>query len=265
MNSLVQRIFSTKLITIVILTALLNSGSSFIYAEEDPGNIPNQPHDYNKFICGTRADHALHLKSILSHAENVKRLSKIQLAPSVSADFDDGDVAVMVDDGTLLIPPGSNPFDLDGLTLLFTPNGSGGYDVATVEFTFDASLGTNLFAGDDTNHEFNLTGGFSFPFFNSTRTNIWVRSNGNVTFGAVGNPSFFDPADFGLELPMIAAFFGDLDPSAGGGVFAKEEVTKFTVTWNAVPEFGVSNTNTVQLVLNDDGSFQITYNGIGMV
>jgi len=64
---------------------------------------------------------------------------------------------------------------------------------------------------------------------------------------------------------MIAAFFGDLDPSAGGSVHAKEELTKFTVTWNAVPEFGVNNSNTLQLVLNDDGSFKITYNSIGMV
>ncbi|MCH7566943.1 MAG: choice-of-anchor D domain-containing protein, partial [Nitrospirae bacterium] len=43
------------------------------------------------------------------------------------------------------------------------------------------------------------------------------------------------------------------------------ELTKFTVTWDAVPEFEVSNTNTVQLVLNDDGSFQITYNGVDIV
>ncbi|MCH7886693.1 MAG: T9SS type A sorting domain-containing protein [Candidatus Marinimicrobia bacterium] len=266
MNSPVQRTFSSKLITIGIITliTLLYTGSSVIYAKKDPSDITNQPHDYNKFICGTRADHSLHSKAKLIHAENLKRLSDLQLAPSVSADFDEGDVAVMVDDGILIRPPAANPFDLDGLTFLFTPNVSGGYDVDTVSFSFDTTFGLNVLAGDDTNHEFILTGGFSFPYFDTTWTNIWVRSNGNVTFGDIGNPSFFDPNDFGLELPMIAAFFGDLDPSVGGSVHAKEELTKFTVTWNAIPEFGVSNSNTLQLVLNNDGSFQVTYNGLGI-
>ena len=31
-----------------------------------------------------------------------------------------------------------------------------------------------------------------------------------------------------------------------------------------MPEFGVSNTNTLQLVLNDNGSFQLSYNGLGI-
>ncbi|MCH8273012.1 MAG: hypothetical protein IIB41_07130, partial [Candidatus Marinimicrobia bacterium] len=195
----------------------------------------------------------------------MKRTSNLQLSPSVSADFDEDDVAVMVDDGTLLLPPAtSNPVDLDGLTLSFTPNSSGGYDVNRVDFTFDQTFGDDVQAGDDTNHEIDFTGGFSFPFFGSTWTSVWVRSNGNVTFGDIGEPDFFDPEDFNLELPMIAAFFVDLDPSAGGSVHAKEELTKFTVTWNEVPEFDVSNSNTLQLVLNDDGSFQISYDGLGI-
>jgi len=261
-----MKIISAILITITLLISipLIDSGSSLIYAKKDPSSILNKPHDYNKFVCGTRADHSLHTRAILDHEINLKRLSNLQFSPSVSADFEDGDIAVMVDDGTLLIPPGSNTFDLDGLTLLFTPDINGFYDVDTVEFTFDASFGINLNAGDDTDHEFQFKAGFSFPFFDFTWTDIWIRSNGNVTFGSTGTPNFYAATDFSLQLPMIAALFGDLDPSSGGGVFAKEEATKFTVTWNAVPEFGVNNTNTLQLVLNDDGSFQITYNSIGM-
>jgi len=265
MISRLRRANPTKFIAILTLIALLYTGSSVIYAKRGLKGATNQPHEFNKFVCGTRADHVLHSKALLLHAENVKRLSNLQLAPSVSANFDEGDVAVLVDDGTLLRLPAANPVDLDGLTLLFTPNNSGGYDVNSVEFTFDMTFGDDVQAGDDTNHEFNPTGGFSFPFFGTTWTNIWVRSNGNVTFGAIGAPNSFDPADFTLELPMIAAFFADLDPSAGGSVHAKEELTKFTVTWNAVPEFRMTGTgpiNTLQLVLNDDGSFQISYDGL---
>ncbi|TFB09772.1 choice-of-anchor D domain-containing protein, partial [Candidatus Marinimicrobia bacterium MT.SAG.3] len=158
-----------------------------------------------------------------------------------------------------------NPFDLDGFTLFFSPNATAGYDVNRIPFSFDTVLGSNVFAGDDTNHEFNITSGFSFPFFGTNWTNIWVRSNGNVTFGDISNTIFFDPMDFELELPMIAAFFTDLDPSTGGGVFFKEEATKFTVTWYIIPEFEVLNSNTIQLVLFNSGSFQITYNGVDIV
>ena len=115
MNSLARRIVLSKIITIsiLILIVLLYTGSSVIYAKKDPNDLTNQPHDFNKFVCGTRADHSLHSKALLIRAENLKRLSKLQLAPSVSLDFDEDDVAVMVDDGTLLLPPDANPVDLD--------------------------------------------------------------------------------------------------------------------------------------------------------
>jgi len=73
MNSRLRRTFSSKFITISIITliALLYTGNSVIYAKKDPNGITNQPHDYNKFICGTRADHSLHSKALLLHTENV--------------------------------------------------------------------------------------------------------------------------------------------------------------------------------------------------
>ena len=110
---------SSKLIAIssVILIALLYSDSSFIYAKEDPSNITSHPHDFNKFVCGTRADHSLHSQAKLIHAENLKRISDLQLTPAVSADFDEGDVAVMVDDGTLLYP--EDPFPVVDAIAIF--------------------------------------------------------------------------------------------------------------------------------------------------
>ena len=68
--------------------------------------------------------------------------------------------------------------------------------------------------------------------------------------------------DFFSELPKIAPYFVDLNPAVGGGVFAKSEIDKFTVTWNGIVEFGTSNSNTIQLVLFSDGSFEVTFNGI---
>ena len=265
MNSVLQRFSSVKLINISIITliVLLFTGSSVIYAKKDPNDIRNQPHDFNKFVCGTMDRHLSHSKSMMRHAENLLRLSKIQRSPAVFADFDDGDIAVIVDDGTLIIPPAANLFDLDGLTLLFTPNDSGGYDVDTTTFTFYTALDINLNAGDDTNHPVNFTSGFSFSYFGTSWDSVYVRSNGNVTFGSLeGTSPAWNPADLFLEIPIIAAYFGDLDPAVAGGVFVKQDIDKFIITWNNLPEFGRSNSNTIQLVLFDDSTFQFSYNGM---
>ncbi|MCH7622061.1 MAG: hypothetical protein IH870_09200, partial [Chloroflexi bacterium] len=63
--------------------------------------------------------------------------------------------------------------------------------------------------------------------------------------GADFNPhGFYDNDNFFSELPKIAPYFVDLNPAVGGGVFAKSESDKFTVTWNGIVEFGTSNSNT---------------------
>jgi len=173
-----------------------------------------------------------------------------------------GNVTVIEDDGTLITDPVTSAFDLDGRALRFVPNTEDGYDIDFVPMTFDTSFGQDLRAGDDTNHLIQFTPGFSFPFFGTVWQDVWIRSNGNVTFGSIGNPSAFDPLDFYLDLPMIAAFFTDLDPSRRGQVFYKQEQNRFIVTWVDVTEFGGFNSNTIQLTLHSDGAFGITYNGV---
>jgi hypothetical protein len=155
-----------------------------------------------------------------------------------------------------------SPFDLDGKRLHFAPNASGGYDVTDLPLAFDANFGTNLNAGDDTNHRISFTAGFSFPFFGVTWDHVFVRSNANVTFGGIGNPDFYDPNDFLLELPMIAALFADLNPAAGGRVLYRQAADRFLVTWDRLPEFDTNNSNTLQLTLFPDGSFDFAYNGV---
>ena len=259
-----RKLFYISITNIIIVYLLLFNGVSNAVAKKAAETDISRPHIYDNFICGTRSDHMLHSKAIKLNALQKSRLRKIQFVPKVTADSDVGDLAIIEDDGSLTLPPSpANPFDLDKKTLLFTPNGSGGYDVTQKAFTFDTNLGTRPpNVGDDTNHEFNLTNGFSFPYFDTTWTNIWVRSNGNVTFGNIGNPDFFDPDDFDLELPMIAAFFTDLDPLVNGGVFVKFSTSKFVVTWNKITEFDQTNSNTIQLTLRSSGTFEISYNGI---
>lgn len=173
-----------------------------------------------------------------------------------------GNVVVLEDDGALVSEPSVHPFDLDGQGLRFTPNSAGGYDVTMTPVQFDTVLGVDLTAGDDTNHRVAFSSVFTFPFFGRNWDHVWVTSNGNVTFGAPGTEGRFNELDFFLELPMIAAFFTDLDPSRIGSVFYRQEPDRFVVTWDGITEFGNFNSNTLQLTLFPDGVFEIAYDGI---
>jgi hypothetical protein len=212
------------------------------------------------FECGTAAGNER--ENVRLGAMNARRqkdvrngLQSVQAATQSVYD----DVWVIEDDGTLLFS-GVNPFDTDVETFRFAPDG-GAYDITSETFTYDAVLGSVLATGDDGSVNVGLA--FAFSFGDTTWTDVHVGGNGIVSFGAIPNPGgFYDDADFFSATPKIAPFFADLNPAAGGGVFSKSEATKHTITWSAVPEYGTANLNTVQLVLRDDGSFDITFNGI---
>ncbi|MCH8019591.1 hypothetical protein IH785_07005 [candidate division KSB1 bacterium] len=173
-----------------------------------------------------------------------------------------GNLIIIEDDGNLIREPSITAFDLDGKQLHFSPNANGGYDIDFVSMEFDTLPGVDLNAGDDSNHLVSFTSGFAFSFFDTIWDHLWIRANGNVTFGAIGNPDEYDPNDFISALPMIATFFADLDPALRGRVLYRQELNRFIVTWDGVTEFEHFNSNTIQLTLFQDGSFDIAYNGI---
>ena len=247
---------------IVLIAAVLTSVHLLFTISAIPAEKANQVDvPSNGFVCGTYPGRVY--DELRKHRINVARLQSQTFKKLTTVSRDVGDIAVIEDDGSLVaVPPFLSAFDLDGLKMHFSPNGSGGYDVSFVTFSFDTQLGTNVNAGDDTNHEITFSGGFTFSFFGTTWTDVWIRSNGDVTFGGIGNPDFFDPDDIFLELPMIAAFFADLNPAASGSVFFRQEADRFVVTWDGITEFGANNSNTIQLTLFADGSFDIAYNGV---
>jgi len=222
----------------------------------------------NEFECGVYKGSE---KEILWHHYRYQaKMKSLQKSGGklTATDFVFDDVWVVEDDGTLLTS-GFNLFDTDNQTFHFAPNANGGYDVTNISFAFDSDFGTDLSLGDDANTTINMP--FTFNYYGSSWNDIHVNANGIVSFSADINPSgFFDNDDFMSVLPKIAAYFMDLNPAepgapADGGVFAKSEADKLTITWNKLPEFGTSRINTVQLVLNTDGSINVSFNGITSV
>lgn len=136
---------------------------------------------------------------------------------------------------------------------------SGGRYVVSVE-TFDGIL---LNLGDDTSQEVTLP--FSFPFQGSSYNSVFVNSNGNLTFG--GGDTDFSESEFEFlnELPRIAPLWDDLSPNQGGLVTVQQDASSWTLTFDGVPEFFASTTNTFSVTLDASGDISFSYDGVASV
>src|SRR5712691_3049259 len=159
-----------------------------------------------------------------------------------------------------------NPFDLDRRTLIFTPV-SGGYATSLAADTFDAaasSAGAVIanFSDDDT-RLFALP--FAFPFFGANYHQIWVNSNGYLTFTGGDTDASGSYGHFAAGLPAIAPLFTDLDPSkSSDGVHVLAEAGRLVVTFASVPlnsssDFGIPQIENFQARIYPDGRIEIAY------
>ena len=185
-----------------------------------------------------------------------RRSAPASIAPAASAE-DIGQVAVVRDEGDLVLP--ANAFDLRALAVAFARNGSGGYDARRSDRQFQTAVGEKIPLGDDDSARVALP--FTFPFYAGRYSDVFVNSDGNVTFGAEEHASSDrNVARFLTGPPRIAPVFDDLDPSQGGGVFRRIDGDVLLLTWCDVPEFGVlANRVNVQLRLAADGSIDFVY------
>jgi hypothetical protein len=245
----------------IVLTATSLSAATHFHkpvAHQGPQRAPSA---LVPFDCGTYKGNELESWAMgIRYKAKQARMQRLQVGtPQVPVSFVHEDVWVVEDDGSLLIQ-GNSPFDMNAQTIVFTPNGTG-YNVTTAAFAWDFTYGPATVLGDD--DAFNQALQFTFPFYGVNYSDVWVNSNGALSFTSVLNLSgFFNDADFFNVVPKIAGYYMDLDPSAAGFTYLKDEATKVTVTWLVVPEWGQAGGNSFQMVLFSSGVIQLTYNGI---
>ena len=148
----------------------------------------------------------------------------------------------------------------DHQTLRFTPNASGGYDVAEIPFAFETDLGDKLSVtshGEGRNQLVN----FDFPFHGKMYHEIYVTSVGLLSMGQkLYHPNLQNEyGTFSGIFPLLI----DLEPASGEGVFAHIEQERLIVTWDHLESlYNEDAIFTFQAVLYADGSFDFTYNGL---
>src|ERR1039457_450672 len=225
-------------------------------------------------VCGTTRETPneslfLHRQSLRTRTARLLRPMAASATTPPAANLDMGNIAVIEDAGGVV--ERLNQFNLDSNTLTFTPTApkAAQYRYSVAPQGYDsgaASQGTPLAALDD--DDTRLVGlPFAFPFFGAAYNQVFVNSDGNLTFTA----GDFASADRSLGrmtagLPRISPLFDDLDPSqTAGGVRVSADSTRVVVSWVNVPEYaqyGTGPLQTFQVRLYPDGSIQFSYAGI---
>ena len=272
---------SKRFLTLAGLALLL--ASPFTFAAETPKSILWEETGPFEHVDGTGPHRTSH--NLLMHHRNQANIASAPNA--VSQDI--GNVAVIVDNGSIIIQPRpANSFDLPVPSAIRferpvtgslvsgkgkKASGKGKKAVETQTLSddsfsvffstvgIDGTFGSNLGLGDDDTTEVTFSAGF--PFLGTTHTSIFVNSDGNITLGEGDDAS--TPRDAARLIggpPRVAPLLVDLDPSSGASVHADARSDRLVVTWSGVPEFGVSNSNTFQAVLHDDGSIDLVYDNI---
>ncbi len=139
----------------------------------------------------------------------------------------------------------------------FTPNSAGSYDIREVSYSIDDDVGDRLpisyVAGA------RVAPSFDLPFFGTPFRAVHVMHAPIVYLGDVLRENGWGGYH---PQPAIAPLLMNLDPASGGGVFLKNGADAMTITWLGMSELGASDRITVQLVLNLDGSIDMTFAGM---
>jgi uncharacterized protein (TIGR03437 family) len=222
-------------------------------------------------ICGTSRQTLKQQLHLHRQSLRLRKAMGLKVAPRQAAQAakDIGNITVLSDaDGVI---SRQNPFNLANNTVTFTPSAADAsrytYSVGGPAYDSAAALDGTLLEGlsDDDARLVGLP--FTFPFFGAKYQQVFVNSDGNLTFVEADKAS----TDRSLGrvaagAPRIAPLFTDLDPSRSPqGVVMLADSSRAVLTWLQVPEFADSGPGlqqTFQVRLYPDGHIDFAYSTI---
>jgi len=147
-----------------------------------------------------------------------------------------------------------------GRAMRFTPNVSGGYDIAEIPFQFEPTLGRDLQLDDGLQRGCSEGLSFPFRFYGREHHVVYVCNDGVI---ALGQPVRYREFQYhyGAGVPLLMPLLLDLDPTISpGAIFARQEADRLLVTWEGQRVFRRPElTFTFQALLYSDGRFDFHY------
>lgn len=102
----------------------------------------------------------------------------------------------------------------------------------------------------------NVAIGFDFDFFGTTYSNVYVGSNGYLTFGS-GDRDYTESVSEFANGPARIAVWDDFNPSRGGSISTSGDASSFTVSYDLLPEYYNTGSNSFDITIFADGSIDI--------
>lgn len=141
---------------------------------------------------------------------------------------------------------------------------------STVPTEWESEFGTGLQLGDDDCQLIDL--GFSFTFYGNEYNEVWVNTNGNLTFNECNTRFWPTNIPDDREMHMIGTLYGDfgqafepdtVDWNVYVNTIGTAPERTFVVTWYKVKAWGWPGTNTFQAQLHEgSGNILFAYNGL---
>jgi len=138
-------------------------------------------------------------------------------------------------------------------------------DISTTGAEITNWLPTGTYDPRDEGYAGPLPIGFDFKFYGNIKNELFVSSNGVITFSQINSniysntsiPSSGTPNDF------IAPFWDDLEGSTTGKVYYKQDGNRFIIQFNNWRKYySTSSSLTFQVVLHSSGKILIYYNNM---
>jgi hypothetical protein len=106
--------------------------------------------------------------------------------------------------------------------------------------------------------------GFPFKFYGETKTQLYVSTNGLVTFEPIANNIFSNASIPNSASPndIIAPFWDDLEGGTQGKIYYQQAGNKFIVQFTNWIKYNSTQPNTFQVVLHSNGKIFIYYNSM---
>ncbi|MCK5074902.1 MAG: T9SS type A sorting domain-containing protein, partial [Calditrichia bacterium] len=114
-----------------------------------------------------------------------------------------------------------------------------------------------------------FTLGFDFDYYGNTYSQIYIHSNGFISFTSNGSGLYSNGGIPNSDSPnnILAPFWDDLSPNNGGTIYYYADAAnqRFIVEYDNVPHYSYSGNEgpyTFQVIINANGSIKYQYNNM---
>lgn len=254
--------FCFSIVVPLLHSATAQAGNALIHQS---AFAPLTAHD--EAICGFNPQGAEdEISNHKLHALNLQKEKSSIVTNSLPRVSIVGDIALIEDDGSIIMP--ANDFDMNKSSLLFTPEGNG-YRVSRDSVGLTKDFGTRLdyFFGLDNELLSGANNGYRelpftnapFPFFGINYDKFFIGTNGYITFNQGDATGRISASALATNMPRIAPLWADLDVTSSGGIYYNRLEDRHVITWDGAPQAQYPAISTFQLILYNDGRFAFVY------